>query len=357
LEINTALRVYLLFFLFWGLFFFTSAEAAFFGLGRLKLQKLKEEGHPRHSVIERLLSRPRQLIITLLTGNEIFNVAISSLTSALFIGLWGDIAKWVAIPVVVLVILLLGEVVPKTLAIRSPEKIAPFVAPGLERFSRSVSPLVGIIIRVVDRLLALIKMRPEPLSPPLTEEEFKRLVETGQREGTLDEAERRLIHRVFEFGDKTVRNAMTPRSAIFALPLSTKLREAVEALRANPFSRVPVYRKNLDEIAGILYTKDLLGEMSRRNRGKEVVGLRPLLRKPHFVPLGKKLDELFKELQKQRIHLAVVVDEYGLTAGVVTLEDLLEELFGEIRDEPNRVHFAQKRGTEKEKNPIPESLG
>ncbi|MBI5968447.1 MAG: HlyC/CorC family transporter [Deltaproteobacteria bacterium] len=355
MEINAALRFYLLFLLFWGIFFFTISEAALFSLGRLRLQKLKEENHPRHPMIERLLSRPRRLIITLLMGNEIFNVAISSLTSALFIGLWGDSAKWAAIPLVVFVILLFGELIPKTLAVRFPGKIAPFVAPGVERFSKSVEPLVGIIIKIVDSLLGLARVRSEPLPPPLTEEEFKSLVETGQKEGTLEEAEKYLIHKVFEFGDKAARNIMTPRSAVFALPLSTKLRDAVEALRIHRFSRVPVYRKNLEEIVGILYVKDLLGVMSQPMRGEEMVGLRPFLRKPYFVPLSKKLDDLFRELQKQRIHLAIVVDEYGSMAGVVTLEDLLEELFGEIRDELDLVRFAKKRGEEKGKLSLSEN--
>jgi len=355
LEINAALRLNLLFFLFWGLVFFTISEAALFGLGRLRLQKLKEENHPRHPVIARLLNRPRRLIITLLVGNEIFNVAISALTSALFIGLWGDPAKWAAIPLVVFVILLFGELIPKTLAVRFPEKIAPFVAPGVERLSKFVEPLVGIIIKIVDSLLGLARVRSEPLPPPLTEEEFKRLVETGQKEGTLEEAEKYLIHKVFEFGDKAARNIMTPRSAVFALPLSTKLRDAVEVLRTHRFSRVPAYRKNLDEIVGILYVKDLLGAMSQPTRGEEMVGLRPFLRKPYFVPLSKKLDDLFRELQKQRIHLAIVVDEYGSTAGVVTLEDLLEELFGEIRDELDLVRFAKKRGEEKGRPSLPEN--
>jgi len=332
LEIDTPLRVYLIFFLFWGIVFFAASEAGLFSLGRLRLQKMKEEGHPRVPLLEKLLSRPRELIITLLVGNEIFNIAISSLTTALFIGLWGDTAKWAAIPSVALVILLFGEVLPKTLAIHSPEKVAPSVAPLVDAIRRSIQPFLRVVTRFVDGLLRLAGVKAEPLESPLTEEEFKKLVETGQKEGMLEEAEKFLIHRVFEFGDKTVRNIMTPLRSVFALPLSTKMDEAIEALSAHRFSRVPVYRKDLEGIVGVLYAKDLL-RAKGQGRRTEGVGLRPFLRRVHFVPLSKKLDDLFRELQKQRIHLAVVVDEYGRTAGVVTLEDLLEELFGEIRDE------------------------
>ncbi len=341
MEIDAPLRLYLIFFLFWSLVFFTSSEAALFSLGRLGLQKLKEESHPRHTLIERLLSRPRQLMISILIGNETVNVAISSLTSALFIGLWGDTAKWLAIPAVVFLILPFGEVIPKTMAIRHPEKVAPLVAYLVERFLVLVKPLHWILQKILGITLKLARVSPEPSSIPLTEEDFKSLVETSHREGALEEAEKHFIHRVFEFGDQTVRNIMTPRPAVFALPLSINLGDAIEALREQRFSRVPVYRKNLEEIIGVLYAKDFLRARGKRI-GAEEGGLRPFLRKPYFVPLSKKLDDLFRDFQQQRIHLAVVVNEYGGMAGIITLEDLLEELFGEIYDEGDIERRAKK---------------
>ena len=345
MEIDTPLRFYLLFFLFWGLVFFTSSEAALFSLGRLRLQKLKEEEHSRYLLIERLLSRPRRLIISLLIGNETINVAIASLTSALFISFWGDVAKWVAIPVVVFVILLFGEVIPKTISVNYPEKIAPFVSGPVERFAEIVGPLRWILEKIVNSALKLFRVASESSPPPLTEEFFKQLVETGQKEGTLEEIEKELIHRVFKFGDQTVKNIMTPRAAVFALPLTTKLEKAIEALREHRFSRVPVYGKNLDSIVGVLYAKDLLGAGEQGKRAGEV-SLRNFLRKPYFVPLSNKLDDLFRELRKQRNHLAVVVNEYGGLVGIVTLEDLLEELFGEIYDE---LDFERQAGKERMK--------
>jgi putative hemolysin len=339
LEVDVPLRLYLIFFLFWGLVFFTSSEASLFALGRLRLQRLKQEGHPGYPLIKRLLSHPRKLIISLLIGNEAVNVAISSLTSALFIGLWGDQAKWLAIPVVVLGILLFGEVLPKTLAVRNPEMIAPRIAYPVTRFVGLVEPLHWGIRKVVDGIFWVARVKPEPPSSHLTEEDFKHLIETSQKEGGLEEGEKRLIHRVFKFSDQTARNIMIPRGAVFALPLSSGLQDAVEFLKENRFSRVPVYRKNMDEIVGVLHAKELL--RARGQKGVEDRGLRPLLRKPYFVPWSKKLDVLFREFQKQRIHLAVVVDEYGKMAGVVTLEDLLEELFGEIYDE---LDWERRRG-------------
>jgi putative hemolysin len=332
LEIDAPLRIYFLFFLFWGLVFFTSSEAALFGLGRLNLQKLKEEEHPRHSLIDRLLSRPRQLLISLLIGNEAINVAISSLASALFIGLWGDAAKWLAIPVVVFIILLFGEVIPKTIAVNYPDKIAPLVAGPVDQFAAIVSPLRWILEKIVDGVLKLFRVVPESSPPPLTEEFFKELVATSQKEGTLEELEKDLIHRVFRFGDQTVKNIMTPRAAVFVLPDHTQLENAIEALREHRFSRIPVFGENPDNIVGILYAKELLGAPGKERRTGET-SLRNFLRKPYFIPPSKKLDDLFREFRKQRIHLAVVVNEYGGLSGIVTLEDLLEELFGEIYDE------------------------
>lgn len=330
--IDVPLGFLLIFLLLGGLIFFTSSEASLFALGRVGLQKLKDEDHPRYPLLKRLLSRPRRLIISLLIGNEAINVAVSSLTSALFIGIWGDAAKWAAIPAVVLLILLFGEVVPKTLALRHPERIAPRVAGPVERFLALVSPLHWLIRKVVDGVFTLAGVKPEPLAAPLTEADFKRLVETGQREGELEETERELIHRVFRLGDLTVRNIMTPGHTVFTLPVATRLDEAVEVLKGRRFSRVPVYRRNPEEIIGVLYAKDLLKAKGRGKRVEER-GLAPFLRRAHFVPLTKKLDDLLREFQRRRIHLAVVVDEYGRMAGIVTLEDLLEELFGEIYDE------------------------
>ncbi len=351
MEIDAPLRLYLIFFLFWGLVFFTSSEASLFALGRLRLRKLKEEGNPSHPLIERLLSHPRQLIISLLIGNEAINVAISSLTSALFIGLWGDRAKWLAIPVVILGILLFGEVFPKTMGVRNPERIAPRVASAVAGFVRLVGPLHWVIRKVVEGIFRLARVTPEPPSPFFSEEEFKHLLETSQEEGGLEEGEKHLIHRVFKFSDQTVENIMTPRGAVYALPLPTRLQDAIEALKENRFSRVPVYGKSMDEIVGVLFAKDLLRARGQKGVGDR--GLRPFLRKVYFVPWSKKLDVLFKELQQQRIHLAIVVDEYGKMAGVVTLEDLLEELFGEIYDELDWERKPGRQGKRKKVGPLP----
>ena len=346
MDIDTPIRLYIAFFLFWGLVFFTASEAGLFSLGNFKLQKLKDSGHPRSSLLENLLLQPRRLIITLLIGNEIFNIALSSLTTAIFISLWGEKAKWLAIVSVVGIILLFGEVIPKSLAIRNSERIAVAVAPWIHRFGKIIQPMVDLLIRLVEWILKCAGVQNPTPSPALTEEDFKRLIAKGEKEGILEEAEKHLVDRVFEFGDKTARTIMTPRSALFALPLETRVGEAVEKLKTYRFSRIPIYRQNLDEIVGILYAKDLLKAKFRSGRREERT-IQSLLHKAYFVPLSKRLDELFKELQQRRIHMAIVVDEYGKVAGVVTLEDLLEELFGEIYDELDSERQGRRRSPQR----------
>lgn len=338
MDIDAPLRFYLLFFLFWGLVFFTLAEAAIFGLGRLGLKRLKDANHPTFPILERLLSSPRGLIISLLIGNEAMNVAITSLACALLINFWGEVGKYLTIPIVVFTILLFGEIIPKTIGVNYAPQIAPALAGVLEKYIRLIIPLRWLLEKIVNVLMKLFRIPSEFSPPPLTEEVFKELVSSGQKEGSLEAEEKDLIFKVFKFTDQTVRNIMTPREAVFALPITAKIEEVIEALREHRFSRIPVYTGDLNHITGILYAKDLL--RIRRPEG----GLRPLLRRAYFVPVSKKLDDLFWEMRKQKIHLAIVVDEFGGLAGVVTMEDLLEELFGEIYDE---LDFERQRRRKK----------
>lgn len=343
MEINAPLRFYLLFFLFWGLVFFTLSEAALFGLGRLGLKKLKEANHPAAPVLKNLLGSPRRLIISLLIGNEAMNVAITSLVCALFVSFWGEMGKFLTIPVVILTILLFGEVIPKTIALNYASQLAPVLAGILEKYIRLIAPLRWFLEFLVHNLVKIFRIKLELSPPTLTEEDFKELVNTGQKEGSLEAEEKDLIFKVFKFTDQTVRNIMTPREAVFAFSITARVEEVIEALKEHRFSRIPVYTGDLDHIVGILYAKDLL--RVRRPEG----GLRPLLRRAYFVPLSKKLDDLFREMRRQKMHLAIVVNEFGGLAGIVTLEDLLEELFGEIYDELDFVRQALKKRVQKER--------
>src|SRR6266545_4692158 len=253
----------------------TGAEAAFFSLGRARLKELARAEGSEPGPFTPLLQRPNELLVTLLVGITLVNIAASALAASL----------------------------------------APIRA-GLGGFTALTLRLVGSERR--------------PGEPEISEEELRTLVDVGAREGVVDRTEREMIHKVFELEDTLVRTVMVPRPDMFCLDVTTPPAVLLDRLREQLHSRVPVFEESIDQIIGVLYTKDLLPHLRGLPPGFD---LRAHLHPPYFVPESKRADALLKEFQAKKIHLAIVVDEYGGTAGLVTLEDLLEELVGEIRDE------------------------
>jgi CBS domain containing-hemolysin-like protein len=231
--------------------------------------------------------------------------------------------------VVSILAIVLGVFVPRAIATRHPTGTLRYLAWPIRLVSLVLAPIVVVLFGLT-RVLA----RPFGASPEaaalVTEEELKALVETGEEQGVIEEEERELIHSVFSFGEKLVHEVMVPRTDIVALDVETPMREVMEIVMRSGRSRIPVYQHNPDDVIGILYVKDLLREIAR---GRFDGQLRELLRPAHFVPETKKVAELLREMQQQKVHLAIVVDEYGGTSGLVTIEDLVEEIVGEIRDE------------------------
>ncbi len=300
---------------------FAGSETALFSLGPLTVRRLKKEGQPRAALLQRLTSRPRQLLSSLVIGNEVSDVTASVLASSIAISLLGPPGKYYAIAVMVPVMMLIGEVIPKVSAALNPVRFAAAVARPVAAWVRLVSPVRWAL----EGLLALVPGRPEGQGRIL-EEEFLKWVRSSHKEGLVQENEREFIENLISFERTTLAEVMTPRTDIFALEADTPVAEAIGRMRRRHFSRVPVYAGDTDNIIGLLHAKDLLGR-------PEAAGLRPLLRPAHFSPESKKAEDMLAEMQRQRLHMAVVVDEYGGLAGLVTLDDLLEELFGEIYDE------------------------
>jgi CBS domain containing-hemolysin-like protein len=307
--------------------FFSGSEAALFSLHSVQVERLKE----RHGVLGRLilalLQRPTNLIITFLIGNEVVNVALAVTAASLTLILYGEGGEYIAIIFTTIILLIFGEVTPKSLAVRYPERVSMLVAWPVQVFAYLITPLRWILRKLVDALMGSHTERPISL---ITEDEFKTLVEISEDEGIIDQAERNLIQRVFEFGGHRVSQIMTPRTDIFALELSETLITALSKIKENRFSRIPVYDGTIDQIIGILYAKDLL---SYRRHPELDVRLRDLLHPVFFVPESKRTDELLREFQRNKVHMAIVVDEYGGVSGLVTMEDALEELVGDIVDE------------------------
>jgi len=323
---------------------FSCSEAALFSLGKLKLVRIQHDGrHKAHRHIAELLREPGRLLVTILIGNELVNIICSTLTASLADTVFGQVASGgtprnvvtetvITTAFLVPVLFLFGDYTPKTFAVRDPERFARLLAPPLASFSRIVAPvrwlmesLAGVIIR------ATLGASPGEQGL-LSQSDLRTLVDVGRQEGQIAESERKFIHNIFDFGDTKVSELMTPRTDMLCLNVEQTWDEVLEAISRHRFSRLPVYEGDKDNIVGVLYAKDLLAldPEAIRTQG---FALRSVLRKPYFIPHSKKADDLFREFQFHRVHMAIVVDEYGGVAGLVTMEDLLEELFGEILDE------------------------
>ena len=310
--------------------FFSSSEASLFSLTPLHLHKMKEERFPFFSSVERLLDAPRRLLITIIVGNEVVNIVLSAVATALFISLFGEKGEWLAIAALAPVLFLFGEAVPKTFGKTYSMRVSSMVAPLMMLVQTLALPVVWVLERISGFLLGPLRAREAAEGETLMEDEFRSLVDAGHKEGILESGQRDLIHRVFELADTPVADIMTPRVDMFCLPLSTSPQALRREIVEQGYSRIPLYRTSPDDIAGILYARDLLGLMAE---GNPPASVETLLRKPYFVPEERGADQLLRDFQKRNMHVAVVVDEYGGISGLVTMEDILEALFGDIYDE------------------------
>lgn len=316
--------------------FCSGSEVALFSLRRVDREQLARSEAMLDQRILKLLERPRRLIATVLIGNEAFNSFLAVL-ALLVVGnvAGGDLSLWalggIALGVSLPLIILVAEVTTKTLAAKAPLTWARLCVLPLSGFAVVVTPL-----RLVINFLAELLLRPlgeaartRP-ARDLSEQEFKSLVDAGSAQGQVDARERRLIHRVFEFSDKNVGQVMTPRDRIFALSYELPMQRLAKEIAARGFSRVPIYQKSLDNVRGILNAKDLVnvstGQLPTRP-------LNELLHEPLFVPRTTPVKRLFLTFKQKKVHMAIVVSEYGKVLGLVTMDDLLAQIFGVIRDE------------------------
>jgi CBS domain containing-hemolysin-like protein len=307
---------------------FSGSETAFFSLSRLELEELDPKGRVR-----RLMRDPERLLISILLGNTLVNVAAGSL-GALIALEFGRARGYpeaatiaLEVGVVTFVILVLGEVAPKMHAMQRNVAVAKRTAPIVLAVDRALRPVISALDAMVSRMQGRLGSDERPF---VTAEELRTIVAISEQRGTLEEDERDMIDSVMEFGETVVREVMVPRVDMECFEDVTRVGDAIARIRELGLSRYPVYHGDLDHIDGILYAKDLLKLDAETEIGREVG---ELIRPAHFTPETKKAGELLRELQRRRIHITIVVDEYGGTAGLVTLEDLIEEIVGEIRDE------------------------
>ena len=314
--------------------FFSGSEMAFFSLSKATLRRMREEEAKGAELITSLLSRPKRLLVTILVGNTLVNVVAASLAAFITLDLsrkyhWNEvIALFIEVVGVTALILIFGEVTPKVYAVRHSEQFCQSVARPLRVISVILYPITSVLASMTRRVTELTGKRFSSFS--VTEEELKTMVEVGGEEGTLDKEEQEMIHSIFEFGETAVREVMVPRIDMICVEIGTGRDELLRLISTAGHTRIPLYEENVDTIQGIIHAKDLLKSMSLSS---DRIDLLSIARKPYFIPETKKIDDLLREFQKEKIHMAIVVDEYGGTSGLVTLEDLLEEIVGEIQDE------------------------
>jgi CBS domain containing-hemolysin-like protein len=307
--------------------FFSGSETALFSLSKVRVRRLQLEEARNSKVLASLLNKPRRLIISILIGNMLVNILASTTASSLSLDLFGEKGIGFSIVAMTVLILIFGEITPKVIAIRNSERIATWVAPYISVFSRAVRPLRWVLTFIVNLITPQFSRRIKEEKIHLTEEELKKAVELGRREGVLNPEEEKMIKSVFRFGDKTARDLMLPPNKITAVDISTPLSTIRSIIAKKELSRLPIFENKLDNIIGILYAKDLF----IASRGG-AFDLRNILRIPFYVDGGIKLDELLRTFRTHRIHMALIKGAGGKLKGLITLQDLLEEIVGQIKD-------------------------
>jgi putative hemolysin len=305
--------------------FFSSAETSLFSISRSKARYLAKQKGKANQLIHRMKSNPHRLLTTVLIGNNVANIAASALATQLALQLFPDFAVGLATGVMTFLILVFGEVFPKSVATNNNVLIARAIIFPLYWFSLLFRPVV-FLLDFIPKLTGRIKKLPS-----VTEEELMSFVEVVREEGEIKEEEQKLIHRIFEFDDTNASEIMTPRADMFVIEADEPL--GLQAIAEQGFTRIPVIEKTIDNVVGILNVKDILTHQAKH---KELPDVRQLMRPPYFVPEHKKLDSLMQQFKKRKNHMAIVVDEHGGVSGLITLEDALEELVGEIRDETDK---------------------
>lgn len=306
---------------------FSASEAALLSVNRVRLRHLSEQGHRRARSTLELLTHPDRLIGTLVVANNLVNVAFSAIASSLLIALYGpETGVAIATVAVTAALLLVGEVSPKLFGVTHAEAVALAVSRPLSTLVIVLGPLARIVTTAGRGVLRLMRIPTRPRSALVTEEEIKVMMQMGREAGVLAEEELRMLHRIFEFSDLVVKAVMVPRERIAGVDLSAKPEEVLDVLIEEGHARIPVYRRSLDELVGVLYARDLLAIV---RHGKLFV-LADLIRPVLTVPQTQRVAELLGEFQRRYTQIAMVQDAHGRTVGLVTIEDLLEEIVGEL---------------------------
>ena len=321
--------------------FFSACEVAYFSLNSLQLNEMSEKKGHLGRIVNSLLEKPRELLITIYIGNEFVNIAISVVVTSIAINVFGNLGVGIAIGVGTLLLLVFGDIIPKSISLKFSQPYALFSAYPLTIFAKIVQPAQKLFSIWTEKIISYMGILPHGLKEsPITDEEFRAMVQVGEGEGVIDSDERELIQNVIEFGETTVDEIMTPKIDMFTVGIEDSLDDILPRIIENFYSRVPVYGEDEEGILGILYTKDLT---RLKHLPREKVSLKSILHDTISVPQSKKIKEMLEEFRRMKRHMAIVLDEYGSVCGLVTLEDILEELVGEIDSEMRQEELPLKR--------------
>ena len=328
METDSSMQLVFLAVLIMASAFFSSAETAMLSVNKIRLMNMAEEGNKKAALVLTLLENQNKLISTLLVGNNLVNISASSLATKLAIDAWGNAGIGFATGIMTMTVLVFGEVIPKNLAASHATKWALSITMILKWLMFILAPVVFVLTWISDVVVKLSKGGEE--DPLITESELKLLVNAGQEEGFLDENETEMINSIFEFDETIVRELMVPRIDMIAIDIDESVNTVIDLIIEAGHSRIPAYEGSIDNIVGILYAKDILKNMEHNLDQRKV---KELLRPAYYIPENKKVNALLTELRQKKIHMAIILDEYGGTAGLITIEDLIEEIIGDIQDE------------------------
>jgi len=307
--------------------FFSGSETALTALDRMRLRHLVEKGRPGAARLEAVLEKPDQLLSTILIGNNLVNIAASVFATALLIEIFGENGELLTILILTPLLLILAEISPKTYAAQNPERVAFFVYRPILLFMWVLTPVIWVISGVSSFLQKLF--RSEEQRPVISEDEIKTIISVGEQGGTVREKTRRMLHGIFELSQIRVRDVMIPRTEVVGIDVELPFADILKLVQKARHSRFPVYEEDLDAVVGIVHSKDILNYVHR----PEAFDIRVVARAPFFVPESQLIESLLQTFREKRVHLAIVVDEHGGVEGIATLEDIIEEVFGEIEDE------------------------
>ena len=333
MEFSTYIQLILLVVLIIVSGFFSASETSLMSLSKIRLRHMVESKVKNASTIERMLNTPNKMLGAILLGNNAVNTAASAVATMLAISFFGNGGVGLATIIMTILILIFGEITPKNLAMQYPEKFALFVAPIINILSTLFSPFVFLLSKLTNIIIKLLGGKPADKKPFITQEELRTIVDVSSKEGILENEEKEMIYNIFEFGDLRVRDLMIQRMDVLAISKDANYDEVLEAFNDKKFSRLPVYEDTIDNIIGMIYAKDLFFSNISEKDFSENFKVENYMREPLMTFEFIKISDFFKQMKGDRNHIAIVLDEYGGVAGLVTMEDIIESIFGDINDE------------------------